>query len=308
MTSPTFTDRLVQSVATPVLDVARQRLARRVVNWTPEFMGFGNILYLWAWAHAHQHETPLRQVLVTDKMRYWIPFFPAIQERLVEHGDVGLLDRREHAWAVPAEHSGDRRGYTDESRAAFVQDWLLTSLALQGLAGSDLAGNDVLTVNVRRGDYYSNPAHRPEFAIDLVAYLRLAVPQALAAGGPARRIHVVSDDVAWCRSHLNWLSDLTDQVTYPGPDDGPIANFRDVCASRRLVISNSTFSIWGAAVAGTAFGRDATSVWAPAFFQRRYGPGRCYEYDAQWNFVDELPDGWQPTWVLAGADSPTSSG
>ena len=52
----------------------------------------------------------------------------------------------------------------------------------------------MLTLNVRRGDYYSNPHHRPEFAIDLAAYLRLAVASALAADGPVRRVHVVSDD------------------------------------------------------------------------------------------------------------------
>ncbi len=267
-------------------------------------MGFGNQLYLWAWAHAHHEETPTPRVLITDKMRYWIPHFPEVQRWLVEPGDVGALDQRAHIWAEPLAHSGDPRGYTDDSRAAFVRDWLLTAPALSSVVESELASGDVLTLNIRRGDYYSNPAHRPEFAIDVVAYLRLAVASALSADGPVRRIHVVSDDPEWCRTQLDWLSEVAAHVTLPSPDDGPIDNFRDICSSRRLVISNSTFSIWGAAVAATALG--TTSVWAPAFFQRRYGPGRCYEYDQRWNFVDHLPGGWQPEWVLAGED-PTST-
>lgn len=285
-------------VLAPGLSAVRRRLGRRVVNWTPDFMGFGNQLYLWAWAHAHRDETPEPRVLVIDKMRYWIPHFPAVRPWLVEVDDVGVLDQRAHHWADPEAHSGDRRGFTDESRSAFVSDWLLTSPALAGVAGSELARDDVLTLNVRRGDYYSNPAHRPEFAIDLATYLRAAVDGAVSADGLPRRVHVVSDDPDWCRRELAWLEGVAPRVTYPDPSDGPIDNFRDICSSRRLVISNSTFSMWGAAVAAVALGE--TRVWAPAFFQRRYGPGRCYEYDTQWSFVDDLPGGWQPDWVLDG--------
>jgi hypothetical protein len=264
-------------------------------------MGFGNQLYVWAWAHARREDVPEARVLVTDKMRYWIPHFPAVRPWLVERAEVGLLDMRGHFWATPLEHSGDERGFTDESRAAFIRDWLLTAPALSGVSDSELARDDVLTLNVRRGDYYSDPVHRPEFAIDLAAYLRLAVDGAIAQQGPVRRIHVVSDDVVWCRNQLPWLSEIAPEVTYPAQGDAPIDNLRDVCSSKRLVISNSTFSIWGAAVAATALGE--TSVWAPAFFQRRYGLGRCYEYDAGWSFVDELPGGWQPDWVLAGQEA-----
>ena len=289
---------IARRIAAPGLSIARNRLGHRIINWTPDFMRFGNHLYLWAWAHAHQSEEPSPRVLVADRMRYWIPYFPAAMPWLVEPEDVNLLDQRDHLWADPLAHSGDPRGFTDASRAAFIRDWLLSAPALASVGTGDLASHDVLTVNVRRGDYYSDPQYRTEFAFDVASYLRLAVESALSADGPVRRIHVVSDDVDWCRATLTWLPDLASKITFPQPDKGPIDNFRDVCSSRRLVISNSTFSIWGAAVAGTALGD--TSVWAPAFFQRRYGPGRCYEYDQQWNFVDDLPDGWQPDWVLAG--------
>lgn len=285
----------------PGLSAVRRQFGRRIVNWTPEFMGFGNQLYLWAWAHAHCDEKPSPRVLVIDKMRYWIPFFPDVEPWLVEPADVAALDQRAHFWAEPLAHSGDLRGYTDESRADFIRDWLLTSPALSGVRDYELAQDDVLTLNVRRGDYYSDPHHRPEFAIDLAAYLRLAVESAVSTDGAVRRIHVVSDDPGWCRGVLPWLHDMAPDITFPDPDAGPIDHFRDVCSSRRLVISNSTFSIWGAAVAATALGD--TSVWAPAFFQRRYGAGRCYEYDQQWNFVDRLPGGWQPEWVLSGDHS-----
>ena len=133
-------------VVAPGLSFARRRWGRRVVNWTPEFMGFGNQLYVWAWAHAHRTQVPAPRVLVIDKMRYWIPHFPAVQPWLVEPDEISVLDRREHFWAEPLAHSGDPRGFTDESRAAFIRDWLLTSPALASVTESDLAAGDVLTL------------------------------------------------------------------------------------------------------------------------------------------------------------------
>ena len=166
------------------------------------------------------------------------------------------------------------------------------------------APRTVLTLNVRRGDYYSNAHHRPEFG-DRPRRPTCAwrSPQQCLPTVPCAASTSCPTTSTGAGTTCHGSPVVAREVTYPGPGDGPIDNFRDVCSSRRLVISNSTFSIWGAAVAGTALGR--TSVWAPAFFQRRYGPGRCYEYDQQWSFVDELPDGWQPGWVLAGRDSPT---
>ena len=159
-----------------------------------------------------------------------------------------------------------------------------------------------MTLNLRRGDFYDNPWHRPEYAFDLESYVRRAVPRAIELDGPVRRIHVVSDDLEWCRSHLGWLSAYAQDVTEPDAGAEPIDHFRDVISSRRVVIGNGKFSLWGAAISRVLLEAPQRAVWAPAFFQRRYGPGRCVEYDQDWSFVDELPGGWQPDWVVDGLD------
>ena len=292
----------VRKVAEPGLSLVRRRWGRQVVNWTPEFMGFGNQLYLWAWAHAHRNAMPPHRALIVERSRYWLPYFPHVRPFLVERSEVSLLDQRGHFYAHKEEHSGDPRGFTNESRADFVRDWILTSHALESAASGPLADDSVLTLNLRRGDFYDNPWHRPEYAFDLESYVRLAVPRAIEQDGPVRRIHVVSDDLAWCRSHLGWLTTLAEEVTEPDPTAEPIDHFRDVCSSRRLVIANGTFSLWGAAISRVLLDAPQSTVWAPAFFQRRYGPGRCVEYDRDWSFVDELPGGWQPGWVVEGLD------
>ena len=307
MTGAARVRSVVNRSVSPALTALRRRRASQVVNWTPEFMGFGNQLYLWAWAHAHQGHTPPHRVLIVERSRYWLPFFPAVRPHLVEKSDVSFWDTREHFYAYKEKHSGDPRGYTDESRTAFVRDWILTSPALEGAESGPLAQDGVLTLNLRRGDFYDNPSFLPEFGMDVESYVRLAVPRSIAQDGPVRRIHVVSDDLVWCRQHLGFLSSYADEVTEPDPSARPIEHFRDVISSRRLLIANGTFSLWGAAISRVLLDAPQHTIWAPAFFQRRYGPGRCVEYDRDWSFVDELPDGWQPSWLLDGLDRDPSA-
>ena len=286
------------AIAAP-LEGLRAAVGRRNVNWTPEFMGFGNHLYLWCWAHSGPADRQHRVVLMTEKMRYWAQHVPAFaRDRIVERGDVSFLDRRGHYWAENEKYTGDPRGFTQESRDAFVTEVLLPSPLLQGVRDTPYANDDVIVVNVRRGDYYSD-WFRPQHGFDVEGYLHIAIPSAIAQDGPASRIHVISDDLAWCRERLVWLGDHG-RLTFADPAEGPASNFVDLSSARRLVMTNSSFSLWAAFVSSTLHGDNDRKIWVPAFFQRLYGPGRCYEYDQTWSFVDELPGGWQPEPRSAG--------
>lgn len=286
-----------------VLDRARRTLGRRQVNWTPDFMGFGNQLYLWAWAHQHRAAAQEPKVLITDKARYWLAQVPTFAERfLIERHDVRFLDNRGHYWAEPLRYTGDKRGFTEASRAEFIQA-LRSEPLLTGVGSGPTASDDCLTINVRRGDFYSDH-FRSEHGMDVVGYLRLAVEGAVADAGAPARIHVVSDDLAWCHEHLDWLTDHAPSVTTPDAGTPPAEQWRQICSARRLIVTNSTFSLWGAFVSNVVHGDNRGLIWAPAFFQKRYGGGRCFEYDADWRFVDELPGGWQPDWMLQGDDRP----
>ncbi len=294
--------RLARVALESPLTAARAVLGRRTINWTPEFMGFGNQLYLWCWAHADAVERQRRTVLMTEKMRYWaaqVPEFAA--ERIVERGDVSRLDRRGHYWAEPEKYTGDRRGFTAATREAFIREVLLSAPLLDGVGETPFTADDTIVVNIRRGDFYSDPFHRTRHAIDIVAYVRAAIEASIAADGAVTRIHVVSDDIAWCVEHLTWLGSYG-TLTWQPPDATPASSFRDVSSARRLIITNSTFSMWAAFISTVIHRDNAPKIWSPAFFMSTYEPGRCYEYDQDWSFVDDLPGGWQPSWVLSPAE------
>jgi hypothetical protein len=291
--------RHLRDAAALPLDGLRSVAGRRNINWTPDFMGFGNQLYLWCWAHAASAERPHRMVLMTDRMRYWADRVPEFaRERIIERGAVSLLDRRGLYWAEKEKYSGDPRGFTDEHLERFVGEVLLPSPLLTGIDSTPYTSDSVIVVNVRRGDYYSD-WFRPEHGMDVEGYLRVAVPATIAQDGPAERIHVISDDVAWCRYRLGWIADHA-RLTFASPDEGPASNFLDLCSARRLVVTNSSFSLWAGLVSTSVHRDNHRQIWAPAFFQRRYGAGRCFEYDQRWSFVDELPGGFQPDWLMDG--------
>jgi len=297
----------VRSLVSPALDRARGRLGQRDINWTPDFMGFGNQLYLWCWAHDRRFDAQEPKVLINERTRPWLPEVPGFaREFLLERDDVSLWDRRGHYWAEKEKISGYPQGFSPDARTAFVER-LAQEPLLAGVGHTDLAGPDVLTVNVRRGDYYSVAAHRSWFAIDLASYLDRAIRGSVDRDGPVARIHLVSDDPRWCLEHVPGLKACAAELTV-SPAGDPAQHFRDVCGSRRLVVSNSTFSIWGAFISRTLIEQDPGMIWAPAFFQSTYGEGRCFEYDQDFSFVNELPDGWQPDWVLSGAESPGPPG
>ena len=134
-------------------------------------------------------------------------------------------------------------------------------------------------INVRRGDYYSNPGLRERYGFDQIGYLAAALP----AAGDADRALVVSDDIEWCRAHLDGLlAQRIARVDYAPP--GAVSNFRAVATGRRLIGTNSTFSYWGGYIADVLHA-DAVVV-MPRFHARIDEETDAYQLDPRWIIID----------------------
>lgn len=297
------------NIRSTTVRAARRAFGRRDVNITADWMRFGNHLYLWVWAYTRRNDRVVPKVLMTEAMRYWAGLVPEFATRfIIEPEEIRRLDRRGPYHAHPDRHSPDPRGFTDSERELFINEALRPAPLLHGVGTGPLTDDDCLVVNVRRGDYYIHREHISKYGFDVESYVRVAVERSREVNGEVRRIHVVSDDLHWCRRHLDWLRDYGTDVSYPDASETPDAHFRQVASARRIVLANSTFSMWAAAISNTIHRDNSGSIWAPAYFQSVYPPGRCFEYDQRWNFVDEedLPDGWQPAWLLDGRVGPVS--
>lgn len=253
---------------------------------------FGNFLYFWLHAHALQRAGRDYVVRTPDYMGEWLDLLPFVRERLtVPFTGIRPWDRRE--W--PEETFLQRFGtdFSPDDLERFVTDALLDSpLLTQSVSSAPEIAEDEVVVNVRRGDYYSDPVFRERFGFDVPAYLAAAAAT-LAELGPIERVHIVSDDPEWCGQHLSrasWWG--TEDVTVVPGTDTAADNFRMIASARRLIGTNSTFSYWGAYVATVRHGARVEVV-MPAFHARGINKGLAYQLDPRWLVVAEPPGGWR---------------
>jgi hypothetical protein len=135
---------------------------------------------------------------------------------------------------------------------------------------SQIDGSESVAVSVRRGDYLGIPNTQGICTVD---YYRRALAL-ITARIPHRRVFVFSDDIPWCRTHLD---DPGTTFVESGPADEPEQDLRILSHCRHFVLANSTFAWWGAWLSPHA---DKVVV----------GPSKWMQ-DAE-PFADVLPARW----------------
>jgi hypothetical protein len=267
-----------------------RRGGRTVLQGYPS-LGLGNYLYFLLHAATEQARGRDYRVVRPALMDYWAPLLQGVEDQLTVQAEaVRLRDRRDDVPGTFFQRFGS--DFTRDQLTGFIERFVVGSPPFgedQGLGDSD-----TLTVNVRRGDYYAEPAFRQLYGFDVAAYVRIGLERSVRNGGAPRRIHVVSDGMDWCRRELAWLADHAEQLTYAAPEDGPARNFVQIALSRRLIITNSTFSYWGAYISNVVHADNHGQVVAPWFHSRGVDGGRAWQLDPRWDVVDSLPGGWDP--------------
>lgn len=108
------------------------------------------------------------------------------------------------------------------------------------------AARHPVSIHVRRGDYVSNSAAAKHHGVLDVRYYQRAVREIMKSA-PHATFFVFSDDPAWVRENLIVDADLT-IVHAEGRTDAEDMILMSLC--RAHVISNSSFSWWGAWLSG----------------------------------------------------------
>ncbi len=252
-------------------------------------MGWGNQALVWFWAWRGLSRGEERLALRTPAMAPWLSVFPEAMKLTVDRSDVRFLDRRLLGGAErPDLDVGPyARDFTTAELEGFMDEVLLASTRFGDLVESRSLPADTLVLNVRRGDYFT-PDHIATFGFDTSAWLQRVLPCATPARD-VRRVHVVSDDLAWCRERVPALCGPHLNVTFADPSEGPVEHLATLAAAQRLVLANSTFSYWGGYLA-TRRGTTPDDVWAPDFFMRGHNDDRAWLLDPRWRAVPITDD------------------
>ena len=246
----------------------------RVVSMPPVTgIGVGNMFSFWMWAHHGKMIGEDRWVRHTEAMEPWLNVFPRLRSLLIDEGQVRIRDRRDHHWYQ------EFNCLPDVARESYIQERLFSGSTLPMRETND----GTVTVNVRRGDYYSDPALRELYGFDIAGYVRTAM-EGSRRQAPVDMVEVVSDDPEWCRTHLPFLADYG-RVHYQSASDGPVENLGQLVSARRLVLANSSFSYWAGYMSNVRHGDNYEFVWAPAFHRRDINGGLSWHLDPRWSVV-----------------------
>lgn len=253
-------------LAGSAIDMLR-RGERTVITTPATGLRLGNLLYVWLQAHRGTRAGVPTLARETRAMAPWLTAFPELTVLTIPRDAMHFNDRRE--WDEEWLYQRFGTDFTAEDIRAFVLQTLAPHVA------PDRTGT--LVVNVRRGDYYGEFASK--YAFDQVRYLRSALERI----APAERALVVSDDAAWCRANLDSvLHSRVAHVEYATPD--PLANFLAVAGSGRIIGTNSTFTYWGAYVAGVV--HPDVEVVMPRFHARMAHGTDAHQLDPRWSVID----------------------
>lgn len=248
---------------------------------------FGNFLYYWLHADIRQWAGERYRVQVHSHLKPWLDLLDSIRDDLsVRSEGIGIFDRRE--WAPQHQYQRFGSDFTEHELWRFVHRRVLSSDLLILTQPHDFS---TLTVNVRRGDYYSDPVFAWHYSYNFEEYLALALRRATERASVSR-IRVVSDDPVWCRENVHdLLSSTCGTVLYADDPQDAITDFRDLASSPRIIGTNSTFSYWGAYVSWARFGR-ASHLIMPRFMSRERVQG-AEQLLPVWDVINDIPGGWQ---------------
>lgn len=250
------------------------RRAEPFVLWTPPEMNGGNYLYLWLTAWRRRATSSQQwSVLYRPKMEPWLTEFPALRGLTIHESEVSLFSRRTVEW-------GQQVGtdFLKSDILPFVREVLLEGSSFPDRVKRAVPAATV--INVRRGDYYSDPQNAEWYGMDIRGYVAHALKRVPAESrGP---VLMVSDDPQWCQQNLTTLPGMGEAKVLDGPHD-MFNDLAQLAAARYLILANSTFSYWGGYLASAApSGERATLIQAPLLFNRRYGRGESTLLLDQW--------------------------
>jgi hypothetical protein len=129
---------------------------------------------------------------------------------------------------------------------------------------------DCVAINVRRGDYLTQSNNHPVVTLEYIHAALKRIPN----NGP---VLVVSDDIPWCRENIQ----LPGKVTFVNYVTWEALWLLALC--KHFVISNSTFSWWGAYLGE----KPDSVVVAPSTW---FGPG----VHSRGHFETDI---YQPNWI-----------
>jgi hypothetical protein len=103
-----------------------------------------------------------------------------------------------------------------------------------------------VSIHIRRGDYVSHPVFSKKLGALNLSYYKTAIELIVSEVGHSNiKLFFISEDMDWCRSNFNSYPNAV-FIEQEKSRKGFLSDMRLISKSDHVIISNSTFSWWGA--------------------------------------------------------------
>lgn len=198
----------------------------------------GNQMFMLAAGYAYgiKHNMQFFAPKETIAPHVWKTYFPQFPTGK-PNGNFFHYKETEHFYQeIPAKQNIIIEGYFQSEK--YFCDYRQEIIDAFQIPYKKLEG--FVSVHVRRGDYLKYPDKHPPVTIE---YLKEAIQYFIDLG--YRSFVVCSDDIKWCREHLMPM-ELRSIVFSYSAGHSPIEDLALLSCAEHQIISNSSFSWWGA--------------------------------------------------------------
>lgn len=250
-----------------------------VVLIAPNNIRLGNHLYYLLHCNLENKKTVFKNyyLLEDDNLKEWLIKFPMLRKLVKNESELKLLDIKKKDYCFYQRFGDD---FNEEELNSFI-DFFVKPEILK--AKSVKFNSDDLVLNLRIGDYYAS-VHESKYGFNQIEYVEFIFNNSTQFSlKKYNKIIVISDDQNWCRKHLTFLNRHTDELIISDDYNDPFVCLIGISLSQNLIISNSTFSYWGAYISNRINGGYNTI--APAFHSRSVKEEIAYQLNPKWIIV-----------------------
>lgn len=289
-----YTKRSIRAFLGTILKFVRT--GPETVILVPSVARGGNWLYEWLRAEKISQDTQAPAFLVkTQAMEPWLAEFPKLQELTKDSTHLRFRSMRIIGFSQKI-----RELFSEQEINSFIDTYLLSdSFVRRQQRAQETVTSQSLVINIRRGDYYSNPLVHQDFGIDTVEYVKTALRLATKNQVPDKVV-VVSDDLAWCRENLSFLAETAPAIFEKLGAD-MFDDLATISVASHLILTNTTFGYWGAYIANR---EGLCSIYAPNIHERDRNiasPKNWVPHQHQTDWFQVSPPSPYKSWLEADA-------
>lgn len=252
-----------------------------VIICPPESIRFGNHLYYLLYCYQSNKKSSLYNycLLENSDLSYWLEKFPGLKKLTKNNNSLSYTDIKVKDYSYHQKFDID---FNEAQLNSFIDQFLKNEIIEKD---SIINHASDLVINLRIGDYYAS-GNVGKYGYDQVKYLKYILEEtSFVKTDMYKRIFIISDDQQWCREHLGFLESYCDEIIISDVFNDPFTCIINLSLSQNLIISNSTFSYWGAYISNRL--NNGYNIIAPAFHSRMVEQDIAYQLNPKWKIISK---------------------